>query len=88
MNDDMSVSENDMIYSSDAPGDDVVESSPEEALDEGVDENESTTYTTVYTADPIDYSMYFENLQTIGIFIAGLLVAYGLAFAFFKGFRK
>lgn len=85
---DMSVSENDMIYSSDVSGDDVVESSPEEDPEEGVDENESTTYTTVYSSDPIDYSMYFENLQTIGIFIAGLLVAYGLAFAFFKGFRK
>jgi hypothetical protein len=27
-------------------------------------------------------------LQTIGIFICGLLVAYGIAFAFFKGFKK
>lgn len=85
---DMSISENDMIYSSDVSGDDVIESSPEEAPEEGVEENESTTYTTVYTADIIDYSQYFENLQTIGIFISGLLVAYGLAFAFFKGFRK
>lgn len=88
MYNDMSVSENDMIYSSDVSGDDVVVSSPEEAPEEGVEENESTTYTTVYTADSIDYTEYFENLQTIGIFIAGLLVAYGLAFAFFKGFRK
>ena len=83
-----SVSENDLIYSSDVSGDDDVVSSPEESPEEGTEENESTTYAQVYTSDPIDYSKYFENLQTIGIFIAGLLVAYGLAFAFFKGFRK
>lgn len=82
------VSENDMIFSSDVSGDDDVVSSPEESSEDPTTENESTTYAQVYTSDPIDYSQYFENLQTIGIFIAGLLVAYGLAFAFFKGFRK
>lgn len=88
MNDDRSVSENDMIYSSDVSGGDDLESSPEESFEDPVAENESTTYTQIYTSDFIDYSQYFENLQTIGIFLCGLLVAYGLAFAFFKGFRK
>lgn len=82
------VSENDLIYSSAVSGDDDFVSSPEESPEEGTEENESTTYAQVYTSDPIDYSQYFENMQTIGIFIAGLLVAYGLAFAFFKGLRR
>lgn len=51
-------------------------------------ENDETIETVVYTNDPIDYTSHFENLETIGIFIAGLLVAYGIAFAFFKGFKK
>lgn len=42
----------------------------------------------IYINNSIDYSSYFENLQTLGIFICGLLVAYGIAFAFFKGFKK
>lgn len=60
-----------------------------------VDENESvsgddheTIETVVYTDNIIDYTSHFENLETIGIFICGLLVAYGIAFAFFKGFKK
>lgn len=60
-----------------------------------VDENESvsgdyheTIETVVYTDNTIDYTSHFENLETIGIFICGLLVAYGIAFAFFKGFKK
>ena len=51
-------------------------------------ENEETTATVVYIENSVDYTVYFENLQTIGIFISALLVAYGLAFAFFKGLRK
>ena len=51
-------------------------------------ENEETSATVVYIENSVDYSSYFENLQTIGIFISALLVAYGLAFAFFKGLRK
>ena len=50
-------------------------------------DNEHETFTES-TYNPIDYSQYFENLQTIGIFISGLLVAYGLAFAFFKGIKR
>lgn len=60
-----------------------------------VDEDESlsgddheTIETVVYTDNTIDYTSHFENLETIGIFICGLLVAYGIAFAFFKGFKK
>ena len=51
------------------------------------DENE-TNQTVVYSNDFIDYTSHFENLETIGIFISALLVAYGIAFAFFKGFKK
>lgn len=51
-------------------------------------ENEEISGTVVYIENSVDYSSYFENLQTIGIFISALLVAYGLAFAFFKGLRK
>lgn len=51
------------------------------------DDNEYETHTE-FIYDPIDYSQYFENLQTIGILISGLLVAYGLAFAFFKGIKR
>lgn len=42
----------------------------------------------IVTADSVDYSNYFENLQTIGIFIAALLVAQGLIIAFCMGFKK
>ncbi len=54
------------------------------------EDNETTeqTQSVVYVENSIDYTGYFENLQTIGIFISALLVAYGLAFAFFKGFKR
>lgn len=42
----------------------------------------------IITADTIDYSDHFENLQTIGIFIIALLVAQGLIIAFCMGFKK
>ena len=58
----------------------------------GSNENENSENenfeSTIYIDNLTDYSIYFENLQTIGIFICGLLVAYGIAFAFFKGFKK
>ena len=58
----------------------------------GSNENENSENenyeSTIYIDNLTDYSSYFENLQTIGIFICGLLVAYGIAFAFFKGFKK
>ena len=60
--------------------------------DSGSNENENSENenleSTIYIDNLTDYSSYFENLQTIGIFICGLLVAYGIAFAFFKGFKK
>lgn len=59
----------------------------EDPIQEESEENE-TAETVVYIDNLIDYTGYFENLQTIGIFISALLVAYGLAFAFFKGFKK
>ena len=59
----------------------------EDPIQEESEENE-TAETVVYIDNLTDYSGYFENLQTIGIFISALLVAYGLAFAFFKGFKK
>lgn len=58
----------------------------EETSDQG--EHDEEIQTVLLANDPIDYSNYFENLQTIGVFISGLLVAYGIAFAFFKGFKK
>lgn len=51
-------------------------------------ENDETIETVVYTDNTIDYTSHFENLETIGIFIAALLAAYGIAFSFFKGFKK
>lgn len=51
-------------------------------------ENDETIETVVYTDNTIDYTSHFENLETIGIFISALLAAYGIAFAFFKGFKK
>lgn len=51
-------------------------------------ENDETIETVVYTDNTIDYTSHFENLETIGIFIAALLAAYGIAFAFFKGFKR
>ena len=61
-------------------------------IDSGSPENENSENenleSTIYIDNLTDYSSYFENLQTIGIFICGLLVAYGIAFAFFKGFKK
>lgn len=60
--------------------------------DSGSIENENSENenleSTIYIDNLTDYSSYFENLQTIGVFICGLLVAYGIAFAFFKGFKK
>lgn len=59
----------------------------EDPIQEESEENE-TAETVLYIDNLTDYTGYFENLQTIGIFISALLVAYGLAFAFFKGFKK
>ena len=59
----------------------------EDPIQEESKDNE-TAETVVYIDNLTDYTGYFENLQTIGIFISALLVAYGLAFAFFKGFKK
>ena len=64
------------------------ENSSEETSENENTENEETSASVVYIENSVDYSGYFENLQTIGIFICGLLVAYGIAFAFFKGFKK
>lgn len=63
------------------------ETDDQESSDLESDYNE-TSETIIYTNDIIDYSSHFENIETIGIFISGLLVAYGIAFAFFKGFKK
>ena len=60
----------------------------EDSADSDQEESDETAETVVYIDNLTDYSGYFENLQTIGIFISALLVAYGLAFAFFKGFKK
>lgn len=62
----------------------------EETSDQDVsgNDNEETSQTIVYSYDPIDYTSDLADIKTIGIFICGLLVAYGIAFAFFKGFKK
>lgn len=84
------ISSNDIIEDSSSVSDnsEIFEDLGEqqEDLEENVDNENIQTF--VLANDPIDYSNYFENLQTIGIFISGLLVAYGLAFAFFKGLKK
>ena len=80
----------------DSSGDSSGSESPEVSSSSGktVSENtenetESTLEgTTVYVANTYDYSPYFENITVLLIFISALLVAYGLAFAFFKGFKK
>lgn len=59
----------------------------EDLEDPGVESDEEILTQYVVT-DPIDYTGYFENLQTIGILICSLLVAYGVAFAFFKGLKR
>lgn len=61
------------------------EFSENESSDESENEN---VYSTVVIDNMPDYTNYFENLQTIGILICALLVAHGLAFAFFKGFKR
>ena len=43
---------------------------------------------TIYIDNIIDYSQYFENLQTIGILLCALLVAHALCVSFFKGVRR
>lgn len=67
---------------------DAADVSENESSADDTVENEETIETIVYTYTPIDYTSYFENLETIGIFIAALLAAYGIAFSFFKGFKK
>lgn len=61
------------------------ENSENEFSEESENEN---VYSTVVVDNMPDYTNYFENLQTIGILICALLVAHGLAFAFFKGFKR
>ena len=62
--------------------------SENDSSEENPVDNDETIETVVYTDNTIDYTSHFENLETIGIFISALLVAYGIAFAFFKGFKK
>lgn len=57
-------------------------------LDVSGNDDAETTQTVIYSYDPIDYTSDLADIKTIGIFICGLLVAYGIAFAFFKGFKK
>lgn len=55
----------------------------------GSDNNEEEVSSVVYVSDPIDYSGYLENLQTIGIVLCSLIVAYAVFNAFIHGvFRK
>lgn len=49
---------------------------------------ENSEYSYNIVVDSFDYTQNLENIQTILIFISALLVAYGLAFAFFKGFKR
>lgn len=68
-------------------GNESISGNDSESFENENSENENLE-STIYIDNLTDYSSYFENLQTIGIFICGLLVAYGIAFAFFKGFKK
>lgn len=58
-------------------------------INESVSNNEEYQTNTEYTVyNSIDYTQNFENIQTLLILICALLVAYGVAFAFFKGFKR
>lgn len=69
-------------------GETGIEENAEDETEEVVDDTEETTEGTIYIDNLVDYSNYFENLQTIGIFICALLVAQGICLAFFKGLRR
>lgn len=86
---DVSSNNENVIYSS-SDSESVSGNDDVSGNDSGSNENleNDTIQSTIYIDNITDYSSYFENLQTIGIFICGLLVAYGIAFAFFKGFKK
>ena len=74
------VSSND-VSSNDVSGNDKV--------NESVSDNEEYQATSEYIVyNSIDYTQNFENIQTLLILICALLVAYGVAFAFFKGFKR
>lgn len=73
------------VSGNESPKENITANDNEETLENDESQNSETV---VYIENPIDYSGYFENLQTIGIFISALLVAYGLAFAFIKGFKR
>lgn len=58
-------------------------------LNESVSGNEEYQTNTEYIVyNSIDYTQNFENIQTLLILICALIVAYGIAFAFFKGFKR
>lgn len=84
------ISANDIIEDSSSVSDnsEILEHLGDQEADFEENVDNENIQTVLLANDSIDYSNYFENLQTIGIFISGLLVAYGLAFAFFKGLKK
>lgn len=82
---DVSGNENIIDFDVDVSENDSSASDQDEAVS---GDDHETIETVVYTDNTIDYTSHFENLETIGIFISGLLVAYGIAFALFKGFKK
>lgn len=51
---------------------------------EGLNDEEEVS-SQILISDPIDYTGYFENLQTIGIVLCALIVAYGVFNAFIHG---
>lgn len=67
---------------------DVIDISENDISASNPHENDETIETVLYTDNTIDYTSHFENLETIGIFISALLAAYGIAFSFFKGFKR
>lgn len=76
------VSGNNFTPNEDVSGDEYV-SEPQ-----SMEQYEETHESTMVTNDFVDYSNYFENLQSIGILIALLLIGCMLAVSFILGFKK
>ncbi len=55
---------------------------------QSMEQYEETHESTVVVNDSFDYSNYFENIQSIGIFLALVLIGCMMAVCFILGFKK
>lgn len=76
------VSGNNFEPNEDVSGDEYV-SEPQ-----SMEQYEETHESTVAVNDSFDYSNYFENIQSIGIFLALVLIGCMMAVCFILGFKK